>query len=316
MVIMRKPTVIFSILIMFLLLTSVASAAGPDVGAFSTTGYSPTFSFVDDFIPLPTGHIKFHILAEGDPADAVCNFATAATCGTDDFFANTNGSNGSFSFEEWGLYYPGPVPTDQGDVAGANHGLLNVVTDVGDANMRFGGLAVVNYGNPPSYVDAVGSFQVTDGSGDYKKLKGQGAYAGDADFVFTVDYTPTAELQGCAVFGSDLKLKKDKIEWEIENESVNDLTASSISLWWPIGTPLDKVKYGGKTVFDQSNDTGYAAIDLSTWTGKDKDIQLKANKKEKLTFEFATKPISENPWDYTILVEFSNGCAVPFVAFD
>ncbi len=127
---------------------------------------------------------------------------------------------------------------------------------------------------PP--LSSVGSFTVLDGEDDYKSLKGEGTYTGDADFIFTVDYEPLDFMpcegedcpDRCAVFGTDykikkdgveiedIKLKKDKLEWEIVNEGESALTVSAISLWWSAGDTLDKVKYGGKTVFEGLDNSG------------------------------------------------------------
>ena len=66
---------------------------------------------------------------------------------------------------------------------------------------------------------------------DFKELKSPGGYGGNVGWVFTVDYTPCggkdqdACPDRCAVFGGDLKIKKDKIEWEIDNDGKKDVTA-------------------------------------------------------------------------------------------
>ncbi|MCO6451541.1 MAG: hypothetical protein J5I90_12205 [Caldilineales bacterium] len=331
---MRKTSVLLIVLALLLLLTSVASAAGPDLEPFSTTGYTtnlvpnPYFDpgqlpsltnpplLPSEFVPLPTGHIKFHISAQGGPAvdndtlctalfgapcQLVCQVFAGQACGTGGYF-----DGGSFTFEEWGLYYPLPSPPF--NALGANYGLMTIATDTGEADMRFGGLAVLDSIN--GGLDAVGSFQVLDGSGEYKRLKGQGDYFGDADLVFTVDYTPAETLQGCAAFGGDLKVKNDKIEWQIENAGAGDIALSNVSVWWPAGATLDRVKYEGKSLFDGENDASYASLDVST-----DGLALKSGQQRKLSFEFDKKLESDSPSDYTILVEFDNGCAVPFVAF-
>ena len=119
----------------------------------------------------------------------------------------------------------------------------------------------------------------------------------------------------CAVFGGDLKIKKDKIEWEITNDGEEDLTISRVMVFWPVdGEGLKEVKLGGKKIYTESTPAPLADI-TAGWEGKDKDRSIDSGKKEKLELKFDQHDIGANPWDYTILVEFSKTCAVPFVAF-
>ena len=356
---MKNLSRVILVFVLLLLVTSVASAARPEPPAsFATTGYTtnlvanPDFDdgkppsatnpplIPSEFAPLPSGHNKFHISAEGGPminddatclalygapCDAVCLGFTGQTCGVTGMF-----DGGNFEFEEWGLYYPTPSITPQGVTVGANHGAMNIFTDSGEANFRFSGQAFVNPTTDPPEQTVQGSFHSEKkGKGDYKKLKVEGTYQGNAGYVFTVDYTPCEGKncsQQCAVFGDEkLKVKKDKIEWRIENKGANLLTVRNITLnWQGSDIALKKVKLNGKTIDDEplslpsvvpgvSGQWSYT--DLSGWSGKDKDIQLKSGKQAKLTFEFDEKEISQEPSDYSILVEFAEGCAVTFVAF-
>jgi len=311
---MRNLSRFILVLVLLLMITSVATAGAPELEPFSTTGYTTDI----EFEPLPSGDTKFHLVAQGE---------------TGGFF-----DGGAFTFEEWGVYYPETEPVyipSLGLSVGANHGLLNVITNnqvsmySGEVNMRFGGQAIITDLSDPYDVSAIGSFAVINGTADYINLKGQGTYEGDADYVFTVDYTPCEGKNcpdQCAAFGSKrLKVKKDKVEWRIENEGKNDLTVNSVTLSW-LGSdvPLDKVIMGGKTlenspamdVPDPPIVPGhYSIIDLSNWGGEDRDIQVRSGKNAKLTFNFDDKGISQETSDYTILVEFAEGCAFTFVDF-
>ncbi len=315
---MKRSTYLTAVFIILLACVSIASAAGPELGGFATTGYT-TYANIE---PLPNGYLKFHIAAQGEPGganDAFCQAAygvpcdyvclgfTGKPCGVDGALAG-----GAFTFSEWGL-------GDPLSLAGFNHGLLTITTGADTANLRFGGEAAETAG-------VAGSFMFLDGSGEYKKLKGGGVYSGNAGYVFTVDYTPCGgkgeepcPANRCAVFGDDLAIKKDKIEWQISNEGEAVITASQVDLVWPVASgPITRVKLGGKTIYEGALNPPTATIDLSTWIGKDKELQIGAGQKnEKLTLEFAKQSadISPNPWDYTILVKFAEGCGVPFVAF-
>ena len=317
---MKNLSRVILVFVLLLLVTSIASAGGPRLESFSTTGYTLFYppELAPEFETLPSGDTKFHLFAQGD---------------TGGFF-----NGGSFTFEEWGVYYPEtePVPIPPlGFSVGANHGLLNIITDStgstysGEVSMRFGGQAVLTFEDPadPFYLASIGSFTVLDGTGDYTKLKGQGTYDGDADFVFTVDYTPCKKgnCQRCAVFGEDkLEFDGNTLEWTVTNEGNKKINIQNITINWPADNGvLKKVKLGGKTLeyYPKVNPYppivpgNFSIIDLSGWEGKKKDIQIKNGKQAKLTFEFKTKYDDAVPSDYTILVEFAEGCAVTFVAF-
>ena len=325
---MKKFARLTAVLIVLLAFSGLAAAAGPEPGPFSTTGYTTNLvssGLPDPYPPvvpsefefLPNGYTKFHIRAQGEPGgandafclavygamcDAVCSGFTGNTCGTAGFFPN-----GSFTFDEWGLV--------DANYAGYNHGLMNITTDDGQAEVRFGGSA--------DYFGVTGGFAFLDGTKKYSKLKGQGVYDGGAGYVFTVNYDPcggkdqpACPADTCAVFGGDLKIKKDKVEWEINNEGKKDITTSQVDLFWPVAAgPITEVKLGGKKISAGPLNPPAATIDLSGWTGKDKDLRI-VKKGEKLEIKFAKDAdISPNPWDYTILVQFAEGCGVPFVAF-
>ncbi len=332
------------LIVAFLLIaTGLATAAGPTLEPFSTTGYTtnlvpaPPIPGFPPLIPsefqfLPSGQVKFHIAAQGGPAvdnDALCTALygapcnlvclgfTGQACGTGGYFAG-----GSFHFDEWGVVNPATF-------GGANFGNLKISTDEGQADMRFGGLAIPTLAGPV----AQGSFLVDKASGAYKHdKKEEGIYTGGAGFIFNVGYTPLSFTpcpdgvcpDRCAVFGAEPKLKKEDMHWKIENEGEKTLTISSITVSWPEADgPITKVKLGGKTLYETpvSNPSvvpgtpGLFAVINTGWLGEMKDRQIDANKDAELKLEFANKGISDAASDYTLLVEFAEGCAVPFAAF-
>ena len=292
---MKKLTRIIAVLFVLLAFAGLAAAAAPELGIFSTTGYTTNLvpsGLPEPFPPvvpsefefLPNGAIKFHISARGEPGEAndafctevygapcqaVCSGFTGKECGTDGLFPA-----GSFTFEEWGL-------ADQ-TFAGFNHGLMSVTTATGQAEVRFAGSA--------NNVGVNGDFALLDGSGEYKKLTGQGTYTGGAGPVFTVDYAscggagqPPCPANQCAVFGDGLKIKKDRVEWQINNDGRNNRTISRMMAVWLNGAQpsLTSVKLGGKTIYRASLPA--PAADITTgWNGQDKDRQIDAGKKGKL----------------------------------
>lgn len=336
---MKKFARLTAVLIVLLAFSGLAAAAGPEPTAFSTTGYTTNLApnlfppewglpplIPSEFEFLPNGYIKFHIRTQGEPGDgndvfcravygAPCQQVCSAPpphgagkpCGTDGYFPN-----GSFTFDEWGLVVDPNLTT----YAGYNHGRMSIATDAGQAEVRFGGSATL--------FSVTGGFAFLDGTKEYNKLKGKGVYGGGAGYVFTVNYAPCGgegqpACPACAVFGDELKIKKDKIEWEITNDGEEDLTISRVMVFWPVdgeglGEGLKEVKLGGKKIYTESTPAPLADI-TAGWEGKDKDRSIDSGKKEKLELKFDQHDISANPWDYTILVEFGEGCAVPFVAF-
>lgn len=342
---MKKALLLPSLVIALLLLAAgLAAAAGPEIEPFTTSGYTtnlvpapPNLGFPplipSEFQFLPSGHVKFHINAQGGPAvddDALCTALytapcnlvclgfTGKACGTDGYFAG-----GSFQFDEWGV-------VDPLTFGGANFGKLRISTDAGNADLHFGGQAVPTMSGPV----AQGSFLVEKASGAYKHdKKEEGTYSGGAGFVFTVDYAPLAFTpcpggvcpDRCAAFGvAEPKLNKHDLKWKIENEGEQTLTISRIIANWPEANgAITKVKLGGKTLYDTpvSNPSlipgvpGLFAVIDAGWLGEMKDRQIGSEKHAELKLEFANKDISEQASDYTITVDFAEGCAVPFAAF-
>lgn len=341
---MRRLLLLPVLLLAFLLMVSLATAAGPEIEPFSTTGYTtnlvpaPPIPGFPPLIPsefefLPSGQVKFHISAQGGPivdndaqcmalyganCQAVCYGFTGQACGTGGYFAG-----GSFSFEEWGV-------VDPNTFGGANFGNLAISTGLGQAELRFGGQAIPTLSGPV----AQGSFQVVKGTDAYKHdKKEEGTYTGGAGFVFTVDYAPLSFIpcpggvcpNRCAVFGAaEPKLKKDELKWTIENEGEKALTISSITVNWPEANgAITKMKLGGKTLYDQPlgqpsmipGVPGLFTVLNSGWLGHEKDRQIGADKQEELKIEFANQGSNGAASDYTLVVEFAEGCAVPFAAF-
>ena len=158
-----------------------------------------------------------------------------------------------------------------------------------------------------------GSFLVTDGSGAYKDLQGEGTYTGNAGLVFKVDYDPCQEkgddacpVNRCAAFSDGLKLKKKDAEWQISNEGETPLTIDSLFIDWPAGNGnLTEVKLDGKKIYEQTV-TAYMDRDhIEDWSGECKDRQIDAGKHKKLKFKFDSDGISQEPSDYTMLVRFT-----------
>lgn len=278
---MKKLVRFTAILVILLTFTSVASAAKQVPQPFATTGY--TTGAEQAMLQYP--YLKFHLT----------NMGTVSG-----YF------DGGFSFDEWGI-------VDLTTYNGANRGLMTITTAEGAANVGFSGTF--------DYQSVAGGFQFLSGTDSYKGIKGVGVKSGNAGYVFTVNYAPcggkdqpACAPNSCIVFGDDLKLHKSKTQWKISNDGEQTLTISKILVFWPAGGPqLTKVKLAGKTIYDTPAAAPMAAI-AAGWSGGVQDRQIGAGKQRDLWLEFGSD-ISAQPADYTILVEFAEGCAVPFVAF-
>lgn len=280
---MKRIITLLLVLVALLAVAGVVSADRPPLGPFSISGY-------------PTG---FETISIGDNGYVKAKITNIG--------AVSGQLEGTFVMDEVAVGDPSLL-------AGANSGTMVISTAEGQVNLRFSG--------PGSALGVSGSFSILDGTDDYKKLKGQGEYAGDAALgAFTVNFTPCGGKDGpacspnrCAVFGDALRPKNKKAEWRLNNEGESTQTMTDLRVFWPADANGDlvAVKLDGKEIYDQAVAT---SGDLLTLSGPDRDRQLRAGKNGKLTFEFANGKISEAPSDYTVLVNFAGGCAVPWVAF-
>jgi hypothetical protein len=326
---MKKLFRFTAILIVLLAFTSIASAARSEPGAFTVTGYAsnviptgyppPNNVFPKEFQPLPNGYFKVHLRNQGGPGvdnDDYCVATYGAPC--QDICTTpppyggglpcgvAGGLAGDFVFDEW-------ILLDATMSSGANHGLMTITTAEGQANLRFSGVF--------GATALKASYEFLGGTGEYRSLKGGGTKAGTPSAVFTVAYTPcggkdqpACPVNRCALFGDDLKLKKDKAQWTLSNNGESTATISKVMVVWPAGGPqLEKVKLTGKTIYATPAAAPATTI-AAGWLGDVKDRQIGAGKQRDLWLEFGGN-ISALPSDYTILVEFAEGCAVPFVAF-
>jgi hypothetical protein len=306
------------------LLVSVTVASGASVSSqpFSTTGYTVNLAPIEGFpFPLPTkyallpsGYAKFHIQARGRPApedDALCQSlygapcnvlcaAFGAPCGVQGSF------NGSFAFDERGVVNPQTG-------AGANDGLLTLSTSTGTADLRFSGLA--------GGASVSGSFEFLGGSGDYRRLGGIGSYAGDAGYLFRVDYTPCGQPGQpvcpdtlCATAGEELKLLRPKAMWTLANYGEQTATLETLLLHWPEQNgALTGARLGGKVLAAGRWDAPWVELDLSAAPVADR--QIRGGKSNKLALDFENMGIGQAPADYTFLAKFAEGCPAIHVAF-
>ena len=333
-------TSLIPLIVVLLALTALGTAAGaPAPGPFSTTGYTTNLVRIDEYpylvrideypylvrideypylVPisfeiLPSGYAKFHLHARGGPAyedDSLCQELYLAPCATlcEPFGAACGAAGyfeGSFAFDELGL-------VDPLTGAGSNMGLLTVTTETGRAHIHFGGTASA---------EAVGgSFSILDGSREYRKLAGDGVYAGNAGYVFRVDYQPCGDddplcpAERCAVRGESLKLKNARVTWELVNDGARPVVLESLLLHWPEANgALTGVRLGGKTLTAGSWSAPWVRLNLST--APERDRQLRPGKRSVLNLEFAARGSGEIPADYAFLAEFSGGCTALHVAF-
>ncbi len=282
---MNKHALLIIVVIAVLLaLTGAVSGARPQIGPFTTEGDTTVLQFEPLTDSLFPSQFKFHLMAQG---------------GADGFF------DGAFTFEEWGI-------VDFGSGYGANHGLMTITTDDGEADFRFDGQT--------NSVDVWGTFAVLDGSSGFKGLRGEGWFRGNADYVFTVYYEPCGGHSGtacpagqCFAHGGDLTMKKQEVRWQLTNYGDERITIDSVTFFWPVDNgPLTGVTLG-KKIYEGALNPSWATLDTG-WAGADKSRQINQGQTKELQFEF-TNVVSTDPSGYTILVQFAEGCAATAVAF-
>jgi len=126
---------------------------------------------------------------------------------------------------------------------------------------------------------------------------------------------PECIASGASKLGKVGGREEDKVEWELFNNGSNVITIDKITLSWPAALgKLRKIKLDRDTIYepDAGNrpEPPFAVID--TWKGDIGKRQIKANDKDKLILEFEKKAkTSQN--QYTILVNFIEGCSVEYV---
>ncbi len=307
------PKTLLAVLLILAAWTPAALAGPVRPGPFTTTGYATAF----DMQALPSGYVKLRIQSQGGAAvgaDSLCSADYGAPCGAHGYF------EGWFFLDEWGLGNP---TTGQG----VNYGLLTVTTPQGTAKALFGGVADVAH--------VAGAFTFLSGTGDYAGIRGTGGYTGNTGYdnaagVFKVVYQPWDLWSGnvlsgyqCTIRSRDSKVKRDRFEWSLDNEGETPVTVSSVLVHWPDSNgALTTITLDGKTLAtpglsqrcDPASHTCWAEVTAVAGDRKN-PLQIRAGKTGQLTFEFSQTAGRAEPSDYTVLVRFAEGCAVPLVAF-
>jgi hypothetical protein len=345
---MKHFTRLIVVLLVLVAFTNIASAARPQPEPFVTTGYTANISLIQtppyvvpwEFRMLPNNYAQFHFVNQGGSAvddDNLCvsiyGAPCSALCASFGLACGVSGHfTGSFVYDEWGV-------ADQATQSGANHGTMSITTPSGNADLKFTGRFDTTSVN--------GSFEFLGGTAAYEGIKGGGTKTAVPGVIFSVTHVPCGRqdqpacpADRCAVYGNDLKLKKDTAVWKIANKGEQKLTISRIMVVWTGANPaaipdLNKVKLDNKTIArdiistpwtDPMTNAAYRWADITAVSAAAEDEAERQDDGDKagtigvdnikeLAFEFKRGDISQNPWDFTILVEFEGGCAVPFVAF-
>ena len=131
-----------------------------------------------------------------------------------------------------------------------------------------------------------------------------------AEATATVEVKPPPP---CEVVGGDLRIRSDKVEWELLNAGFGTATIESIEIAWPVDVvgSIDKTKRCKKTISSEEFTVSPATIDSASFTDDVKARQIKSGKTEKIKFEFSGSG-STVPEDYAITVNFEQGCSVVF----
>ncbi len=298
---MKRLITLLSVLIVLLATAGVVAADPAPLGDFSISGVptnmvSEDFPFLgpEDFIFLGGGgYAKFHVTNAGQATGSLA---------------------GPFTMEEWGV-------VDLGTFTGANVGEVDIVNanPVGDAHVRFSG--------PFDAFGVSGAFSFAGGTGAFSDLKMQGYYRGDAALgPFTVDFSPCRGQSGpacgvsrCAVFGGNLEPQPSGAVWNVANLGNQSATIGTLFVDWPaINGRLLQIKLDNVTIFDQPTDARWALIGTSsgpTWVSTARNRKISGRETSELEFVFENTGGNSAPSDYSVLINFTNGCAASWAAF-
>jgi len=122
----------------------------------------------------------------------------------------------------------------------------------------------------------------------------------------TATMTPTPV---CSVSGGGITVNGKKLKWTLTNATSSTEVISSISIDWPdnpSSQKLKKVKFGGKTIWDQG-DTQPPTTIAGSWKGSTNDRSLPGSSSREAQFEFE-KDLPGTGFLITITLE--SGCSV------
>jgi hypothetical protein len=156
---------------LLLVLTGTIWSSPTPPETFRIVGHTTSF----DWEPSSSGIVGFQLSTAGD----------------------VNGClEGTFTFEEWGVV--NLVPAARVSLgAGANVGIMTIMTDSGEVRIAFGG--------ETNSLLVWGRFSVLEGTGDYSDLQGRGIYVGNGGFQFMVQFVGTfSELRSNSSSGRTL----------------------------------------------------------------------------------------------------------------
>jgi len=204
---------------------------------------------------------------------------------------------------------------DSSLIHGVNYGILTIYTPQGTADFRFDGQANL------MSLSVMGSFALLDGTEGYEHLRGQGQFFGNAGPVFAVHYTPCGKHTGdecepgtCFVRGGELSFHKNRVRWPLTNYGDEPITLDRVRIVWPEDNgALTEVRLG-KRIYTGQLSGGHWDSDGEVWLGHDSDLRINQYQTKDLSFTFADDA-GAAPSDYTVVVDFEEGCATAAVAF-
>ena len=151
-------------------------------------------------------------------------------------------------------------------------------------------------------------------AGTYYLYRVQAIGAGGAsEYSNQAGASTEAEPVTCNVSGADrLRLKDKDAKWKLTNTGSVDLTVSAIEITWPSAQGyLKKIKLDRDEIWSGVDQPTAASID-SGWHENASRRVLRNGDSRELKFQFSIKYKNDRPEDYSIRVDFSEGCSVQF----
>ena len=123
---------------------------------------------------------------------------------------------------------------------------------------------------------------------------------------------PVTTSSSCSLAAGPAVFEDSKLYWTITNNGGSTVTIGSLSVSWPsVNSTLKKIKLGGDDIWDTGAEPPHLQI-VSGWHDDLRRRELQPGESAQLMFEFDAN-IDWAEANYTIIVDFEQGCSVEFL---
>ena len=116
----------------------------------------------------------------------------------------------------------------------------------------------------------------------------------------------------CSLTSGSVRLESKKLHWTVHNNSASTLTVGAVSVAWPSEDGvLKKIRLDGDDIYTQPLSPPYSQV-VSGWHDDARRREIAPGTSEELSLEFDAD-IDTYQGNYTIFVDFQEGCSLEFV---